>query len=396
MNYETGFARGREDIDMSGEVDGTARKRRMIIIAAVVAVLIVLFVAYRMMSAGSDAKAGGEGGAAKQAATVTVVVPGRQSVNRMVSATGNLAARREMPVGVAGEGGQVAQVLVEPGTWVAQGQVLATIDRRVQSQQIASLAASVNVAEADARIAQSELDRAQALVARGFISKADIERKTATRDAARARVGVARAQLGQQQASTSRLDIRAPAAGLVLERKIEPGQVVSSGSGVLFRMAKAGELEMLAKLGEQDLARMSVGQRATVTPVGTAQSFEGQIWQLSPVIDPVTRQGIARIALVYNNALRPGGFASAKIVSGSADVPLLPESAVLNDQKGNFVMIVGKGNKIERRDVKVGDVSNAGVTILEGLTGAEQVVQSAGAFLNPGEVVIPQRAKAAS
>ncbi len=396
MNYETGFARGREDIDMSGEVDGTARKRRMIIIGAVVAVLIVLFVVYRMMSAGSDAKAGGEGGAAKQAATVTVVVPGRQSVNRMVSATGNLAARREMPVGVAGEGGQVAQVLVEPGTWVAQGQVLATIDRRVQSQQIASLAASVNVAEADARIAQSELDRAQALVARGFISKADIERKTATRDAARARVGVARAQLGQQQASTSRLDIRAPAAGLVLERKIEPGQVVSSGSGVLFRMAKGGELEMLAKLGEQDLARMSVGQRATVTPVGTAQSFDGQIWQLSPVIDPVTRQGIARIALVYNNALRPGGFASAKIVSGSADVPLLPESAVLNDQKGNFVMIVGKGNKIERRDVKVGDVSNAGVTILEGLTGAEQVVQSAGAFLNPGEVVIPQRAKAAS
>lgn len=395
MNYETGFARGREDIDMAGEVDGTARKRRMIIIAAVVAIALALFVAYRMMSPATDSNAGGESGAAKQAATVTVIVPGRQSVSRVVSATGNLAARREMPVGVAGEGGQVAQVLVEPGTWVAQGQVLATIDRRVQSQQIASLAASVNVAEADARIAQSELDRAQALVARGFISKADIDRKTATRDAARARVGVARAQLGQQQASTSRLDIRAPEAGLVLERKIEPGQVVSAGSGVLFRMAKGGELEMLAKLGEQDLAHMSVGQRATVTPVGTAQSFEGQIWQLSPVIDPVTRQGIARIALSYDAALRPGGFASARITSGSANVPLLPESAVLNDQRGNFVMIVGKGNKIERRDVKVGDVSNAGVTIVDGLTGSEQVVQSAGAFLNPGEVVIPQRAKAA-
>lgn len=394
MNYETGFARGREDIGMDDEVDGGARKRRMIIIAAVVAILIVLFAAYRMMSPAADSKAGGAGGASKQAATVTVIVPGRQSVSGVVSATGNLAARREMPVGVAGEGGQVARVLVEPGTWVAQGQVLATIDRRVQSQQIASLAASVNVAEADARIAQSELDRAQALVARGFISKADIDRKTATRDAARARVGVARAQLGQQQASTSRLDIRAPEAGLVLERKIEPGQVVSAGSGVLFRMAKGGEFEMLARLGEQDLARMSVGQSASVTPVGSAQTFTGQIWQISPVIDPQTRQGIARIALSYNQALRPGGFATARITSGSADVPLLPESAVLNDQKGNFVMIVGKGNKIERRDVKVGDVSNAGVTVTEGLNGTEQVVQSAGAFLNAGEVVIPQRVKA--
>lgn len=394
MNYETGFARGREDIDLTGEVDGAARRRRVIVIAAIVAVLLIAFVAYRMMSGGSETKGGTN--ASKQAATVTVIVPGRQSVARTISSTGNLAARREMPVGVAGEGGQVVQVLVEPGTWVGAGQVLATIDRRVQSQQIASLAASLNVAEADARIAQSELDRSQALLSRGFISKADIDRKTATRDAARARVGVARAQLGQQQASTSRLDIRAPAAGLVLERRIEPGQVVSAGSGVLFRMAKGGEMEMLARLGEQDLARMSIGQRVTVTPVGSAQSFEGQIWQVSPVIDPQTRQGNVRVALAYDKAIRPGGFASAKIISGAADVPLLPESAVLNDSKGSFVMIVGKGNKIERRAVKVGDVGNSGVTIVDGLNGTEQVVQSAGAFLNPGETVIPQRAKTAS
>ena len=74
---------------------------------------------------------------------------------------------------------------------------------------------------------------------------------------------------------------------------------------------------------------------------------------------------------------------------------MLPESAVLNDAKGSYVMAIGKNNKVERRDVKVGDVSDAGVSILEGLSGNEQVVRSAGAFLNPGETVIPQRAKAA-
>ena len=283
--------------------------------------------------------------------------------------------------------------MVEPGSWVAAGQVLATVDRRVQSQQINSLAAQIGVSEADARLAQSELDRAQQLVARGFISKADIDRKTATRDSARARVGVARAQLAQQQASTSRLDIRAPAAGLVLERKVEPGQVVSAGSGVLFRMARGGELELLARLGEVDLARMGVGQRASVTPVGGTTQFAGQIWQISPVIDPQSRQGIARIALSYDKALRPGGFASAKIVSGAADVPLLPESAIQTDTKGSYVYIVGPQNKVVRRNVTIGDVNDMGVTILDGLSGQESVVVSAGAFLNPGETINPQRVK---
>ena len=397
MNFESGFSTKGPTLDLISDEDEAQRtRRRNIIIAALLVAALVIAGAWWMF--GNNAKPADAGGAkgGKQAPTVTVIVPGRQSVDRMISATGNLAARREMPVGVAGEGGMVSAVLVEPGQWVGAGQVLATIDRRVQSQQAASLDAQIAVAEADARLAQSELERAQALVARGFISKADIDRKTATRDSARARVNVARAQFQQSQASNARLDIRAPAAGLILERKVEPGQVVSAGSGMLFRMAKGGEMEMLARLGENDLARMTVGQQASVTPVGTAQDFKGQIWQVAPVIDPQTRQGIARIAVPYDKALRPGGFAAARIISGVADVPLLPESAVQSDPKGNFVYIVGKGNKIERREVQVGDVNDQGVTILNGLSGQEAVVLSAGAFLNPGEVIIPQRAKSPS
>src|SRR3546814_6148128 len=70
----------------------------------------------------------------------------------------------------------------------------------------------------------------------GFISQADIDSKTATRDAAVARVNVAKASLAETQARNGRLDIRAPAAGLVLTRDVETGQNVSAGSGVLFRV----------------------------------------------------------------------------------------------------------------------------------------------------------------
>ena len=276
---------------------------------------------------------------------------------------------------------------------VRQGQVLVSIDRAVQDQQANQLVAQVTVAQADARLAQAELDRASALLSRGFISKADIDRRTATRDSARARVAVAVAQLNEGRNRNGRLDVRAPASGLILARTVEPGQIVSAGSPALFRLAGGGEMELKAEMSEADLARMRVGLGASVTPVGTASQFNGQIWQVAPIIDPTSRQGIARIALSYNAALRPGGFATAQISAGQVDAPMLPESAVLSDDKGNYVFVIDAKNKVERRQVKTGSVSDSGIPVIEGLSGNEQVVLSAGAFLNPGETVVAQRAK---
>ncbi len=117
--------------------------------------------------------------------------------------------------------------------------------------------------------------------------------------------------------------------------------------------------------------------------------FTGEVWQVSPVIDPTTRQGIARIALNYDPALRPGGFASAAIVAGTTNVPELPNAAIQSDDKGNFVYVVGPDDKLVRRAIKVGEVSDSGVAITDGLNGTEKVVQSAGAFLNAGQKVKP-------
>ena len=386
MNVEQGFWRKRADlaepVDTAADARGGARRRLAILAAIAIGVAAL---AFYLLAGGGD-----EAPQAPALPRVTVIKPGRQAVTNLVSATGTLAARRDMPVGISGEGGEVTRVLVEPGAWVARGQVLATIERSVQVQQTAQMHAQIGAAQADARIAQNELERAQKLVARGFVSQADIDRKTATRDAAQARVRLAQAQYGEMQARLGRLDVRAPEAGLVLARMVEPGQIVTASSGALFRVAKGGEMEMMATLAEGDLAKLAVGQPATVTPVGTATGFAGEIWQISPIIDAQTRQGTVRIALHYDKALRPGGFASAEISSGQVDAPLLPESAVQSDEKGNFVYIVGPEDKVVRRDVKTGTVSSAGIAIIAGLSGNERVVYSAGAFLNPGDKVIPE------
>jgi RND family efflux transporter MFP subunit len=394
MNHESARLEGREALALEGP-DTAARGRRRWVLGAVL-VLLALAGAWWAFSGRGDGAAPKAEGGRSQVPSVTVVAPGRQPVDRVISATGQLAAKREMPVGVAGEGGMITRVLVEPGQWVGAGQVLATVDRSVQQQSAASLAAQVNVARADADLAQAELQRASALVDRGFISKADLQRRTATRDAALSRVRVAQAALAEQRARNGRLDIRAPAAGLVLTRQAEPGQIVSSASGVLFRMAMGGQMEMQARLAESDLVSLRPGARATVTPVGSDRRFAGQVWQVSPVIDQQTRQGIARIQLRFDPALRPGGFAAASIVGGTAFQPLLPDSAVQSDGRGSFVYIVDAQGKVRRRDVQLGQVSDTGVAVAGGLDGSERVVLSAGGFLTEGQTVkpVPQKQKA--
>jgi RND family efflux transporter MFP subunit len=401
MNLESNSWR-RGALDTTVVVDDETlarRRRRRNIIVAVVALLAMAVAAYLYFAPGSgaDGKAAAaeEGkGPAPTLPSVSVIVPGRQEVPRNLSATGSLAAHRDMPVGIAGEGGLVARVLVEEGQWVSAGQTLAVIERSVQAQEAQQLAASIDVARADARLAQQELERAQALVSRGFVSKADVERRIATRDAANARVRVAQAQLGASRARIGRLDVRAPAAGLVLDRNVEAGQVVSAGSGALFRIAQGGQIELIARLPQSDLATLAPGVPVTVTPVGSTSTYQGSVRLISPLIDPQSRQGEARISIPYNKELRPGGFATAQIRAGSTNAPLLPESAVLTDDAGTYVLIVAPDNSVQRRAVRIATVTDRGVVVGEGLSGNERVVQSAGAFLNPGEKVRPQRAVA--
>src|SRR3954462_1333883 len=147
MNYES--AKWSRDAIDDVVVDDAAlakrRRRRRIIIA--VAVLFAVAILGIFMLGGRGEKAAAP--AADQGQTlpaVTVAAPGRRQVDRIITATGSLAARRDMPVGVPGSGGQIVRVLAQPGQWVAPGQVLAVIDRSVQIQQASQLAAQIQVA----------------------------------------------------------------------------------------------------------------------------------------------------------------------------------------------------------------------------------------------------------
>jgi RND family efflux transporter MFP subunit len=396
MNYETTVRAEQAEAISSDSDDAVTQQPRRgfspwLIILGILFLAGVIGLAYLSFSGGPAPAADDEEEGASQLPAITVISPGQETVEGEITATGTIAARREVPVGVVGEGGRVQAVPVDAGDWVKQGQVLVVIDRSVQQQQAVALSAQIEVAQADANLAQANLDRALKLVDRGFISKADVDRLTATRDAASARVKVARAQLNETRARNARLNIYAPTSGLVLERNVEPGQTVGGGSPPLFRIAKNGEMEVMAQVSEEQLAKLPKGVSAEITPTGSDAVYKGQVWQISPVINEQSRQGIARIALPYADGLRPGGFATAVIKSGTAVATVLPESAVLSDEKGSYVYIIDGENKAQRRDVETGPVTANGITILTGIDGSEKIALRAGGFLTEGETVRPVR-----
>ena len=146
MNYESridasGDPRGNPQdmanpLDSSGEEDGRSRRRPYIYILIAAVLLIGLW--FLLHGGGADGPADKK----NQAPVVSVIAPGSATIEGVINATGTLAARRELPVGSVGEGGQVREVLVEAGDWVRQGQVLAVIDRSGSSPNGWSVSAS--------------------------------------------------------------------------------------------------------------------------------------------------------------------------------------------------------------------------------------------------------------
>jgi RND family efflux transporter MFP subunit len=321
--------------------------------------------------------------------TVSVTQAGLSNVPTTVSIIGNIAARYDMPIGVEGDAGRVAAIYVEAGDHVKRGQLLARLNVSVLQPQVANLEAALEQARAEADLADAEYRRAQAVGASGALSAEETQRRRSAGVTAAAKVKVAAAQLAEAQARLARAEVRAPADGVILTRNVEVGQTATPGGDALFRLSEGGEIELRGQVAEQDLPLLKVGQAVNVRLTGTNHVYPGQVRLLPAVIDPLTRLGMARVSLTPDPNLRPGAFARAEVTVSNAERSVLPQTAVLNDDKGSYVLIVNEQNKVERRAVRVSGMVPGGVTIAEGISGKDQVVATAGAFLQEGEQVRP-------
>jgi len=321
--------------------------------------------------------------------TVSVAEVRVSAVPTTISIIGTIAARYDMPIGVEGDGGRVTAVYVEAGDHVKRGQALAHLNNAVLEPQVTNLEAALDQARAEAELAEAEFQRARAVGASGALSAEETQRRKSTSVTAGAHVKVAAAQLEEAKARLARADVRAPADGIILTRTVEVGQTAMPGGEALFRLSKDGETELRGQVAEQDLPLLKVGQLVDVKLTGTSKIYQGKIRLLGAVIDPATRLGTVKVALTPDTNLRPGAFARAEVTVSNAERSVVPQTAVLNDEKGSYVLVVSAQGKVERRAIRVSGMVAGGVTIAEGLGPKDQIVTTAGAFLQEGETVKP-------
>jgi RND family efflux transporter MFP subunit len=306
---------------------------------------------------GRGGPGGGPGGARAVVETSAVE---RGSIHQDVSVSGAVEPLRLVGVNSQLSGALLA-VTVEEGSPVSAGQVLARVDDRELAAQQAS-------AEAAFAVAQSAYERAEELRKRQVITVEEYERDRTAHAAAKA-------QLDQIRTRRGYAVVRAPSSGVVLEKRVEAGDVVAPQT----RLFTIGENAMVVRvsLSELDVVKLAPGQEVGVTlDAYPRRPFTGRIRRIFPAADPTTRLVPVEVALTgeAERAARPGFLARVTASVGTQDnVLLVPASAIVASAGQSAVFVVRDG-KAARREVETGLNSQGKVQIVSGLQAGEVVV----------------------
>jgi RND family efflux transporter MFP subunit len=312
--------------------------------------------------------------------------------------------------------GTVLDVRVRVGDRVRAGQVLAVIDAR----DLESSLAQAKAGEQEARSAVAEADngvaaaKAQLDLARSTFQRMDaLFKKTSISnqefDEARARLASAEAayrmavskreqldsriaQARQQVESASVVrgysEIRSPFAGVVTDRKVEPGQMATPGAPLLT-VERGGAYRLEAAVEEAMLRQLRLGQRVAVRLDALDQTLNGTVQEIAPTVDPGSRTVLVKVQLPAAPLVRSGLFGKLRLPSESRSALMIPEGALL-DRNGSQTVLVVENGLARSRAVTTGDRVDGRVEVLSGLMEGDRVIAPRPAALADGARVESQ------
>jgi RND family efflux transporter MFP subunit len=326
----------------------------------------------------------------KPALTVTTTVPQRAMLPVMLAANGNLAAWQEASVGTESGGLRVAEVLVNVGDRVTQGQVLARFASDTARAEAAQAQASVAEAEANAAEAANNAQRARTLRETGALSASQINQYLTAETTAQARVAAARALLNAQQVRLNQTTVKAPDDGVISARSATVGAVVANGAE-LFRLIRKGRLEWRAEVTSTELGRITPGTTALVTAASGAR-LEGRVRTIAPTVDAQNRT-----ALVYVDvkplpgpaagSARAGMFARGEFDLGAVPTLTVPQQALVVREGFGYVFLVNPDQRVSQVKVQTGRIVGDRIEVQSGLAADARIVASGAGFLNDGDLV---------
>jgi len=255
--------------------------------------------------------------------------------------------------------GSVVQVLVDEGSTVAQGASLARIDDRAISDAFLSARSALAAAEAGRELAARELTRAERLAQAGAIADRDLENAKRGDLLARTAFDDAQARFAAANKQKDAAGVLAPYAGVVSERFVNPGDVVTPGAP-LFTVVDPATMRLEAAVPAEQLGQVRMGATVTFTVTGyPGRTFQGRISAVNPSADPQTRQ-VRLFVRIPNagNKLVAGLFAEGRVAADARTVLTVPEAAV--DQRGLRPAVLRlKGGKTEKVEVTLGTFDKA-------------------------------------
>src|SRR5580704_7932423 len=325
--------------------------------------------------------------------------------------------------------GYIQKLYVDYGTHVKQGQVLAVLEIPELQQQLQQDQASIHRSEQELQRAREDLNRAQSAynvahltysrladvqksrpelmaqeeidVSKGKDMEADAEvsaRKAALAGAEQALL-VAKSALGKDQAMFDYARMTAPFDGVITQiyaftgALLPAGTSSNKGDSALCRLSQNSLLRLVIPVPERAVSNIQIGETVAVNVSGMDRTFDGKIIRFSDQIDTNTRTMHTEVDVPNPKyQLVPGMYASVKIpLRAAAKVLTVPVQAFQAGSEGKgIVLVVGPGNKIERRDVAVGLQSATDVEITSGVQENETVIFGSLGQYRPGEIVAPK------
>jgi RND family efflux transporter MFP subunit len=348
--------------------------------------------------------------------SVTVVQATYGPIVGTIHVTGTLVPRDEVLVSPEIDSHRIVELLADEGDAVFRGRVLARLSHESLDAQLAQINASVDratatIAQATSQVAEAKAtqDQAESAFARtrklrgsGFASQEILEQRQESALVSAARVAsavqalrmatadkeLAEARQREMQINIARTEIKAPASGIIIKRNAQVGALASQNGEPLFRILRDGVIELETEVPETALARLRVGQSATIRLTGRAADVPAQVRLIVPEVNRTTRLGRVRLTLDPTPDLIIGTFALGIIDVNRQKGVLVPASAVLHEAGGPMVQVVNNGI-IETRPVVLGLQADGKVEIRKGLEAGDIVVALSGTFVHNGDRVTP-------
>lgn len=271
---------------------------------------------------------------------------------------------------------RIMRLNFDDGAYVGRGQVIAVLAQGQENAQLAQ-------ANARAREARQQLDRLEALRARGFATRSAVDTQVALAGQASGQAAEARASIGDRV-------VRAPFGGWVSLRNISTGAVVTAGTEIAT-VSDISRIKLDFAVPETLLSRVQPGQPiVAVAAAYPDQPFRGTVATVDPVLNPQTRAATVRAVLANGDRkLKPGMLLTVVIEAAARTVPSVPELAVVGEGEQTFVFVVENG-KAKRIKVVTGMRQNGLVEIRSGLAAGQRVVTEGVVKIAEGQQVRTQ------